>query len=156
MRLAGNWLGRKLGPGDVEPLTWALYERAGTLTADDLLDAQAAVMTYRRSLHQWWADGWDLLLTPTMALPPARIGEMAQNLEAPYAPFAVAGSFAALTAPFNTTGQPAISLPLHVSATGLPIGVQLAAGYGREDVLIRVAAQLETAAPWADRRPAVA
>ena len=55
--------------------------------------------------------------------------------------------------PFNITGQPAISLPVHQSADGLPIGVQLVAAPGREDVLIRVAAQLEAAVPWADRRP---
>ena len=59
------------------------------------------------------------------------------------------------TSPFNVTGQPAISLPLHWNADGLPIGVQLAAAYGREDVLIRVAAQLEQARPWAARRPRV-
>ena len=57
------------------------------------------------------------------------------------------------TTHFNVTGQPAISLPLSWNADGLPIGVQLAAAFGREDVLIRVAAQLETAQPWAHRRP---
>jgi amidase len=57
------------------------------------------------------------------------------------------------TSPFNVTGQPAISLPLHRTPDGLPIGVQLVAAYGREDVLIRVAAQLEQAAPWAHLHP---
>jgi amidase len=57
------------------------------------------------------------------------------------------------TPPFNMSGQPAISLPLHWNAAGLPIGVQLVAAYGREDVLVRVAAQLEAAQPWAHRHP---
>jgi amidase len=63
------------------------------------------------------------------------------------------GTLVSLVVPFDVTGQPAISLPMHVSAGGLPVGVQLVAPYGREDRLIRVAAQLEAAAPWADRHP---
>jgi amidase len=60
---------------------------------------------------------------------------------------------ATFTTPFNITGQPAVSLPLHWNDAGLPIGVQLVAAYGREDVLLRLAAQLETAQPWANRHP---
>ena len=64
------------------------------------------------------------------------------------------GNLVTFTSPFDITGQPAISLPLHWNDDGLPIGVQLAAAYGREDVLLRVSAQLEQAAPWKDRHPA--
>ena len=107
----------------------------------------------------WWTSpeqggqGFDLLVTPTVGAPPPELGW-----------FTAAGneqegrrinSFIPYTAQFNVTGQPAISLPLHWTEDGLPVGVQLVAGYGREDVLVRVAAALEEAAPWADRRPAV-
>ena len=64
-------------------------------------------------------------------------------------------SFMPYTAQFNVTGQPAVSLPLHWTDAGLPVGVQLVAEFGREDVLVRVAAALEEAAPWKDRRPGV-
>jgi amidase len=64
-----------------------------------------------------------------------------------------AGEFLGFTQPFNVSGQPAISLPLHRTSEGLPIGVQLVAAYGRDDLLIRIAAQLEHAMPWSNYRP---
>ncbi|MBI5090361.1 MAG: amidase [Actinobacteria bacterium] len=88
----------------------------------------------------------------TVIAPPP-LGTFANDPSAPMAPMARAGAFVPFTPPFNSSGQPAISLPLHWTGDGLPIGVQLVAAYGREDVLVRVAAQLEAAAPWAHRRP---
>ncbi len=146
-------VGRQLTADDIEPVNWAQAEYAKSVSGVDYAEAIAAVSQYRRSLHQWWADGWDLLLTPTLAEPPVRIGEHDSPADDPLRGMARAGQFVAFTPPFNTSGQPAVSLPLHVNADGLPIGVQLVAAYGREDLLIRVAAQLEQAEPWADRHP---
>jgi amidase len=156
----GQTIGRPLTADDVEPVNWAQGEYAAHLSASEYAMALAAVGQYRRHVQRWWADGWDLLLTPTVAAPPLPIGglygDQADGVDPanPMAPSIRAGRFVAFTPQFNSSGQPAISLPLHWNDDGLPIGVQLVAAYGREDLLIRVASQLEAAAPWADRRPA--
>ena len=134
-------------------VNWAQAEFARKYSAVDLAAAQAACVDFRRTAQQWWADGWDLLLTPTLGEPPVRIGEHDPLPDDPMAGMKRASRFVPFTPPWNMSGQPAISLPLHWNADGLPIGVQLVAAYGREDVLIRVAAQLEAAQPWADRHP---
>jgi amidase len=103
----------------------------------------------------FWADGHDLLVVPTSPEPPSPLGELGPDTDDPLGVLLRMGALTTFTFPFNVTGQPAVSLPLHWSADGLPIGVQLVAAFGREDVLLRVAAQLEQAAPWADRRPPV-
>ena len=148
--------GKPIGPDDVEPLTWALAEQGRTHSGPDYLGAVGYAQLITRAVADWWAGGFDLLLTPTLALPPAEIGWMGTGREEnPMLPIVRATPYAIFTAGFNASGQPAISLPLHWSDEGLPIGVQLVAGYGREDVLLRVASQLEEARPWAVRRPPV-
>ncbi len=155
----GQTLGRQLTDDDVEPVNWAQRDYAAQLTASQYAMSLAAVGQYRRHVQGWWADGWDLLLTPTLAAPPLPVGglygDQGDDVDptSPAAPMIRAGRFVAFTPQFNASGQPAISLPLHWNDDGLPIGVQLVAAYGREDLLIRVASQLEHAAPWADRRP---
>ncbi|NKB41573.1 MAG: amidase [Ilumatobacter sp.] len=141
----GKMIGRDLTEDEVEPVNWAMAQFAEQMSAVDLGVALAAINEYRRQMQQWWADGWDLLLTPTLSEPPVRIGEHDASPNDPMAGMKRAREFVSFTPPFNTSGQPAISLPLHVSADGLPIGVQLVAAYGREDLLIRVASQIEAA-----------
>jgi amidase len=146
-------LGRPLTEDDVEPINWAQAKHAERVNAVDFARGQAAVAEFRRATHQWWADGWDLLLTPTLGEPPLRVGELMPPGADPLHGMRRAGEFVPFTPAFNMTGQPGINVPLHWNVDGLPIGVQLVAGYGREDVLIRVASQLEAAQPWAHRRP---
>jgi amidase len=149
----GELLGRAFTQAEIEPVNWAQAEWASKLSSTDYARGLAAVAQFRRDVHQWWADGFDLLLTPTLAEPPVRIGEHDPTDDDPIAGMRRAARFVAFTPPFNASGQPAINVPLHWNDEGLPIGVQLVAAYGREDVLLQVASQLEAVAPWADRRP---
>lgn len=147
-------LGREVTEADVEPLNWALGELATEVTAEDRQAAREGVAGFTRSVVSWW-DDHDLLLTPTQAEPPLPSGTLGSDPADPLAPLRRSGQFAPFTPFVNFTGLAAISLPLHVGADGLPIGVQLVAAPGREDLLLRVAAQLESAAPWKSRRPAL-
>jgi len=149
----GMRTGKQVTKDDVEPLTWALAEQGWSNSAAQFVTAMGYAQIVARGALAWWQD-YDLLLTPTMGLPPAELGTIGTGHEDnPLAPIERAIPYAAFTAGFNATGQPAISLPLHWSEAGLPIGVQLVADMGREDLLLRVAAQLEEAVPWAERRP---
>jgi amidase len=148
--------GQPITADDVEPLTWAIAEQGRSFSAPQLFTALEMHQRLSREIARWYESGFDLLLTPTCAEPPTRIGEYdAGPPDNPLFGIIRATPIAAFTAGINMTGQPAISLPLHWNGDGLPIGVQLVAPYGREDVLLRVAAQLEEARPWADRRPPV-
>jgi amidase len=145
--------GREIGPGDVEPATWALAEMGRSHSGGDYLRAVEHHQAVTRRAAQWWEEGFDLLLTPTMSEPPTPLGAFEAEPGNPLFPVARATPVVIFCAGMNVSGQPAISLPLHWSDDGLPIGVQLVAAYGREDLLLRVASQVEEARPWADRRP---
>jgi amidase len=148
--------GAELDPAGFEAGTWAIAEGGRAVTATQYLAAIDGLHAVTRATVAWWLiDGYDLLLTPTVAELPPTLGQFGSTPEDPLHGLFRTVVPAAFTAPFNITGQPAISLPLHESAGGLPIGMQLVAAPGREDVLLAVAAQLEQAAPWAERRPAV-
>ncbi len=150
--IAGK-LGRALVPDDVEPLTWTVGELGRATPVTSYLEAVEAAHTLGRRLAAWWGEGFDLLLTPTTAQPAPRLGELAAGAtEEPLALWAKAAPYGCFTSPFNQSGQPGISLPLYCGSSGLPTGAHLVATYGREDLLLRVAAQLEQAVPWKERR----
>ena len=146
-------LGREMTTDDIEAMNWAQAQFAIGVNAVDYSLAQASSVKFRRAIQSWWSQGWDLLLTPTLSAPPLLIGSLPNNPEHPMTPLMTGGAWVSFTSQFNISGQPAISLPLHRTAEGLPIGMQLVAAYGREDVLIRVASQLEQAAPWSHLTP---
>ncbi len=151
----GARVGRPVPPDGVEPLTWTLAEMARSWSSTRYLEAVESVHAFGRRLAAWWSHGFDLLLTPTTAEPPPLLGEMTSPPDAPLKGLWRATPFGAFTSSFNMSGQPAVSLPLHWTRGGLPVGVQLVAATGREDLLLRVASQLEEAAPWAHRRPPI-
>lgn len=148
-------VGRAIAEDDVEPLTWALAEVGRGHSATRYISALDAVHAFSRRVASWWESGFDLLLTPTTAAPPPRLGEMRSTREEPLAGFMRAAPYGAYTMNFNLTGQPGISLPVHWTGDGLPVGAHLVAPYGREDMLIEVATEVEGLLPWADRRPPV-
>jgi amidase len=151
----GMIVGREITADDVEPLTWVLAEIGRDRTAAQYLTDHGKHQLVARGIAGWFESGFDLLMTPTMAEPPVPLGTFDQRSGEPLEAFRRAVPSGAFTAIFNATGQPAISLPLHWTEDGLPVGVQLVAPFGREDLLIDVAAQLESAQPWIDRRPPV-
>jgi amidase len=148
-------LGRPVTADDVEPYTWATAEHAKRYSGADYLLASEVQQEYAGRVARWWASGYDLLLTPTSTEPPPPLDELRPDPAKPLRIGRRFGAISTFTLPWNVTGQPAISLPLHWTPEGLPVGVQLVADTGREDLLIRIAAQLEEAAPWAARRPPV-
>ncbi|WGL53639.1 amidase [Nocardioides sp. BP30] len=97
---------------------------------------------------------YDAVLTPTLATPPPLVGELRDD-EDPSRDFEAQKRFTPWTSAWNVTGMPAVSLPLHWTSSGLPVGVMLAARPGEEELLLSLAAQVEAAAPWADRHPAI-
>jgi len=148
----GEWIGRELTKDDVEPMTWALAQRGRQLSAVEASKAADQAMVFRHRMADWWATSADLLLAPTCLRPAPLIGESSGTEENPFANVHVTLAYSTLTAPFNSTGQPAISLPLAQSSAGLPIGIQFVGAYGRDDMLLQLAGQLERAMPWAHTR----
>ncbi|MGH8445260.1 MAG: amidase [Solimonas sp.] len=144
-------LGRPIGDGELENVTAALAAHGRKVSGLDMVAADAAFMRAAIDMARFQAL-YDVILTPTLAALPAALQTI--SLDRPLPEFErEVFSYSPYSALYNITGQPAISLPLHWSAEGLPVGVQFAARIGEEDVLLALAAQLEEAEPWFHRRP---
>ncbi|MDQ1705785.1 MAG: amidase, partial [Frankiaceae bacterium] len=138
-------------PG-LRPLTTWLRERGKTLSALDLYAALGTLRTTARGELERSAP-FDAILTPTLAQPPAKVGGLRNDAD-PAQDFENQKRFTPFTAPYNMSGQPAVSIPLHWTDDSLPIGIQLIGRPGDEVTLLRLAAQIEAAEPWAHRKPA--
>ncbi|MFF3114754.1 amidase [Kitasatospora sp. NPDC057904] len=149
--------GRPVDPTTVEPEMLASHAYGREVGGTEFVHALAMRNTVARAIGRYFAE-YDLLLTPTLPEPPVPLGTYAEGAEGADGPGWLRQVFhrSPFTAVFNVAGTPAMSVPLQTDpATGLPIGIQFAAGHGREDVLFRLAGQLEQAAPWAGRTPTV-
>lgn len=149
---AANVLGHAVTEADVEPATWAMYQQAKTISN----------VAYSRSIanmHQIgltmakFQEKYDVILSPTLAKPPVKLGVLSLDDPARYGK--EVSEFSPFTALYNVTGQPSMSVPLHWTKDGLPVGVMFSARFGDEATLFRLAAQLEKAQPWAQRKPSV-
>lgn len=143
-------VGRSIRDEEIEPRNVSYRQAGKSLGAVAYLQSRAWLGMWARRMADWWS-GYDLLLTPTVGAPPPELGWF--TAEGPEREGRRINSFIPYTSQFNMSGQPAVSLPLHWTPDGLPVGVQLVGDYGREDLLVRVASQLEQASPWADRTP---
>lgn len=149
-------LGRAMTRDDVEDATWDWYQGALASDPAEYLEAVEVGQRFSRRVAEWYVrDRFDVLLTPTLAVPPVRIGAFTPSDDAPGQWLLDILNFVAFTYAYNLTGQPAMSVPLVESAAGLPIGMQFIGRYGDEATLFRLAGQLEQAHPWSGRRPAI-
>lgn len=140
---------------DIEPGNHLMSQFGQATNVVNYLSAVNWMHAWTRRVVSWWLPrdgkrGFDVLVTPTLAGPPPKIGALSGDDSTERI-----REIMQYTAQFNMTGQPGISLPLHMSVSGLPMGVQFVGAPYREDLLVRLAAQIESATPWASRRPAV-
>ncbi len=149
---AAETMGREVTADDVENITLRSVLSGNKVSAPEYI---GAVQTIHRTGRQiaCFFENYDVLLTPVLAKPPVPLGFLDTQTENVKSYVINLNKFFGFTNLFNATGQPAMSIPLHWSEDNLPIGLQFAARYGEEALLFRLAAQLEEARPWKDRRP---
>ncbi len=152
IRLRARALGMTLDANSFERVTWSAVEIADRVNAADYVQMLNRLHGISRQIQAFFT-GYDMLLTPTLAEPPVKLGVLDMMTEDVAAFSERLWRYTPFTYPFNVTGQPAMSVPLAWNGDDLPIGVQFVGHYGDEAGLYRLAGQLERARPWADRRP---
>ncbi len=149
--------GRPLADGELEPVALAACAYAATLSGELYLDAINRIHQFGRDMAPFF-EQYDILLTSTLAEPPAEVGRFA-HVSDDFLDYRIGEKgvfdYSPFTAAFNATGQPAASVPLHWNNAGLPVGIQLAAGFGEDETLMSLCGELEAAQPWFARRPAM-
>jgi amidase len=146
--------GRTVSEAEIESITWRMAQRGRAASAQAYVDARAAFDAAGGKVGLMF-ERYDLILSPTLAEPPGLLGRLNLSSSDPGGYARALAAFSPYTALHNEIGVPAMSVPLHWNVAGLPIGVMFAAAYGAEALLFSLAAQLEAARPWADRRPPV-
>jgi amidase len=146
--------GRDIREADFEGLTWSLYQQGKQITGAQYLLSLAMLQIAGRAVGQFH-ERYDAWLVPTLGAPPIALGAIDIEERDVTRAFGPIIDYVPFTPLQNATGQPAISLPLHWTADGLPVGVMFTAKLGDEATLLRLAGQLEQARPWKDRRPAI-
>jgi amidase len=152
---SGNVAGREPTAEDMEPMSWAIFSMIQHLNAVQGMGATVQLQAFARRLVAF-LEPYDALLTPALAERPLPLGTLDTAAPEPMSTFTRSGLFTPFTPVFNASGQPGISLPLFEGEDGLPLGVQLVGRPAGEAALLALAAQLEAASPWAQRRPPVA
>lgn len=142
--------GRTPTDKDFEGTTWGLYEEGKKVTASEYLRAKAALEMAGRDAARFH-EKYDVWLTPTLGKPPVRLGIFDMDERDVSKSFGAQIDYVPFTAMQNATGQPAINLPLYWNKENLPIGVQFVGRFGDEETLLKLAASIEKAAPWAHR-----
>jgi amidase len=149
-------LGKKIEQDHIEPLTWISYQAGLKRTGAEYLGMVEELQRFSRQIARFYdKGGYNILLSPTMSIPPPKLGVFQPTAEDPMQGFKFSTAFIAFTAIHNVTGQPAMSVPLFWNEGNVPIGVQFAGLFGDEATLFRLASQLEQARPWAGRKPPI-
>ena len=152
--MRGEALGRPVSQQDVENITWAIAENGRALSGTDVAKGTLLIHQFSRKVADFMRD-YDVLLSPTLALPPVPLGTVNMDSDDIAAYLDINARYMPYAGLFNMTGQPSMSVPLHWTEDNLPVGMMFTAPFADEATLFQLAGQLERAQPWAHRRPSV-